>query len=136
MYNERLGKVHFLWMFVAYNFTFIPMFWVGLQGMNRRVADYPAFLADTNFLISVAAFLLAASFLVMVYNLVRSWARGPVASANPWQARTLEWQTSSPPPLENFLRPPTVVGHPYDYGVPGAIHATVAPAGGSVEKDS
>jgi cytochrome c oxidase subunit 1 len=136
MYSETLGKVHFWWMFVAYNLTFLPMFWVGLQGMARRVADYPPELAGINLFISLASFLLALSFLVLVYNMVRSWVRGPVASANPWRARTLEWQTTSPPPLENFPVPPVVTGSPYDYGVPGSVHGRMAPAGGDGEKSS
>jgi cytochrome c oxidase subunit 1 len=131
MYNEALGKVHFWWMMVTYNVTFLAMFWVGIQGMNRRVADYPSDMVAGNIVVSVASFLLAASFLPFVYNIVSSWARGPVAAANPWQARTLEWQTASPPPEENFEHPPRVVGDPYDYGVPGSVHANVAPAGGN-----
>ena len=129
MYNERLGKVHFWSLLITYNVTFIPMFWVGLQGMNRRVADYPSDMADVNLFISIASFLLAASFLVLVYNMVNSWIRGPVASANPWKAHTLEWQTSSPPPVENFLEEPVVVGSPYPYGVPGSVHAVMGIAG-------
>ena len=74
---------------------------------------------------SVASFLLAASFLVFVYNMVRSWVRGPVAPANPWGARTLDWQTSSPPPLENFPVPPVVTGDPYGYGEAGSVHAVM-----------
>ncbi|MBI2165576.1 MAG: cbb3-type cytochrome c oxidase subunit I [Chloroflexi bacterium] len=136
MHSEALGKVHFWWMFIAYQVTFIPMFWAGIQGMNRRVADYTPELGGINLFISVASFLLAASFLVMVYNLVRAWVRGPKASDNPWRARTLEWQTSSPPPLENFTRPPVVVGHPYDYGVPGSVHSAAAPAGGAGDKET
>ena len=135
MHSEALGKVHFWWMFLAYNLTFIPMFWVGIQGMNRRVADYTPDLAGLNLFISLASFVMAASFLVMVYNLVRSWVRGPKASDNPWHARTLEWQTSSPPPLENFAHPPVVVGHPYDYGVPGSVHSAAAPAGAAGNQD-
>ncbi len=131
MFSERLGRLHFWWMFVTYNLTFIPMFWTGLHGMPRRVADYPATLADTNWWVSVFAFLLAASFLVFVWNMVYSWVRGPVASANPWQARTLEWLTSSPPPHGNFPREPEVVGSPYDYGIPGAVHAVVGAAAGA-----
>ncbi|MBM2826464.1 MAG: ctaD [Dehalococcoidia bacterium] len=129
MFNEKLGQVHFWWMFVAYNATFLTMFSVGMQGMNRRVADYPAELAGGNFHTSIFAFLLGASFLVFVHNMVRSWAKGPKSVANPWRARTLEWQTSSPPPLENFLMEPHVVDHPYNYGVPGSVHAIVGPAG-------
>ncbi len=127
MYNERMGQLHFWWMFIGYQLTFIPMFWVGIQGMNRRVADYPAEYGDVNMFISIAAFLLGASFIVWLGNMVYSWIRGPIAEASPWRARTLEWQTSSPPPVENFPVPPRVVGHPYDYGVPGATHALVTP---------
>ncbi|MBI2855796.1 MAG: cbb3-type cytochrome c oxidase subunit I, partial [Chloroflexi bacterium] len=131
MYSERLGKLHFVWLMVTYNVTFIPMFWLGIQGMNRRVADYPPEMAGVNLFASIATFFLAASFLVMVYNLVTAWVRGPVADANPWRARTLEWQTSSPPPAENFPTEPEVVGSPYDYGVPGAVHAVIGIAGGA-----
>ncbi len=132
MYNEKLGKLHFWWMIIAYNLTFIPMFAVGLKGMNRRVFDYPASMADLNLFISISAFMLGASFLVMVFNLVRAWIRGPAAGDNPWRATTLEWQTSSPPPLENFPRQPVVAGNQYDYGVPSATSAPKAahtPAG-------
>ncbi len=123
MYNERLGKLHFWLMLVTFNLTFLPMFWAGLQGMSRRVADYPSELDGINMFASVASFFLAASFLVFVYNIAYSWVKGPAASANPWKARTLEWQTSSPPPLGNFPQEPEVVGSPYDYGVPGSVHA-------------
>jgi len=60
---------------------------------------------------------------VFLYNVIHSWARGPIAPANPWRALTLEWQVSSPPPIFNFDEIPQVVGHPYEYGVPGARHA-------------
>ncbi|MBM3946351.1 MAG: cytochrome c oxidase subunit I [SAR202 cluster bacterium] len=136
MYNEALGKLHFTLMWVLFNATFLTMFWVGNQGMNRRVAEYNPELEGVNLVLSIFAFLLSASFLVFVYNLVRSWARGPVAEANPWHASTLEWQTSSPPPLENFPQPPRVVGFPYPYGEPGARHAVMVPAGGSHDGES
>jgi cytochrome c oxidase subunit 1 len=74
--------------------------------------------------VSIAAFVLGASFIVFVVNMVNAWVRGPAAEANPWGARTLEWQTSSPPPHENFAHPPVVTGMPYDYGIPGSVHAT------------
>ncbi|MBI3952986.1 MAG: cbb3-type cytochrome c oxidase subunit I [Chloroflexi bacterium] len=135
MFNERLGRLHFWWMFILYQITFIPMFWVGIQGMNRRVADYAPNLGGANQFISIATFLLGASFLVFVVNMVYSWLRGPVAGANPWRARTLDWQTSSPPPVENFQVPPHVVGYPYDYGVPGSVHAVVGVAGGAVTQE-
>lgn len=134
MYNEKLGKLHFWWMFITFNTTFTPMFWLGIQGMNRRVAQYLPEFGDLNRWVSLSAFLMGASFLVFVYNLVYSWARGPKAESNPWKARTLEWLTSSPPPHENFPREPEVVGDPYDYGVPGSVHALIPISGGSAEK--
>jgi cytochrome c oxidase subunit I len=135
MYNETLGKIHFWWMFIGFNVTFFIMHWPGIQGMNRRIADYPESLEMVNLIISLSSFALGASFLVFVYNIINSWIRGPVAESNPWKARTLEWQTTSPPPLHNFPHPPRVEGHPYDYGVPGSVHgvfpgAAGAPAGG------
>ena len=131
MYNETLAKVHFWWMFVMFNVTFIPMFWVGINGMNRRIADYPVEFGGVNMFISIAAFILGASFLVFLFNLIYSSVRGPAAEANPWRARTLEWQTSSPPPEENFLQPPQVMGDPYGYGIPNSVHAVIALAGGA-----
>ena len=116
-------------MFVGFQLAFIPMFQVGVQGMNRRIADYPAEYANFNLFISLAAFLMSASFLLFAWNMVSSWIRGPQAEANPWRARTLEWQLPSPPPEHNFPTPPVVGGHPYDYGVPGAVH--VQPTGAS-----
>ncbi len=135
MYSERLGMIHFWWMFLAYHVTFAPMFWLGMGGMNRRVADYPPEFVDLNTFVSFASYVLAASFLVLVYNLVRSWLRGRKAGANPWKARTLEWQTSSPPPEENFERPPIVTGSPYGYGGAGPAHASVTLSGGSGEAE-
>ncbi len=123
MYNEKLGKLHFWLTFIGFNATFFPMHWLGLHGMPRRVADYAPRFGSLNFAISVASFFLGASFLIFVYNMIVSWARGPVAGANPWRALTLEWQVSSPPPIFNFDEIPQVVGAPYEYGVVGARHA-------------
>jgi cytochrome c oxidase subunit 1 len=60
--------------------------------------------------------------------MVASWRGGARAPANPWRALTLEWQVSSPPPVFNFDQVPTVVGGPYEYGVPGAVHGIFGPA--------
>ena len=125
MYDERLGRIHFWLMFVFFNLTFLPMAWLGLNGMNRRIGDYPPQLGGVNAFVSMMAFVLGASFLIFVYNMVVSWVRGHVAEANPWGVRTLEWATSSPPPEHNFPHVPEVLGGPYDYGVPGAVHARV-----------
>jgi cytochrome c oxidase subunit I len=122
MYDETLGKIHFWTTFVFFNITFAPMHVVGIEGMPRRVADYADQFATWNLVISLASFGLGLSSLVFLYNIVVSWRGGPRAVANPWRALTLEWQVSSPPPVFNFDTVPTVVGGPYEYGVPGAVH--------------
>jgi cytochrome c oxidase subunit 1 len=128
MYDERLGKLHFWLTFVAFNCTFFPMHLIGVQGMPRRVADYLPKFAGMNMFISLASFGLGASALIFLYNMINSWRNGPIAPSNPWRAMTLEWQVSSPPPIFNFTEIPQVVGSPYEYGVPGAQHAILAPS--------
>jgi cytochrome c oxidase subunit I len=135
MYDERLGRLHFWLTFIFFNATFAPMHIIGVQGMPRRVYDYADKFATWNLVISICAFILGLSTLVFAYNMVASWRGGPRAVANPWRALTLEWQVSSPPPVFNFDAIPTVVGGPYEYGVPGAVHGVFkgaevpAPAG-------
>ena len=126
MYNETLGKVHFWLTFVAFNATFFPMHIIGVQGQPRRVYTYEDKFGDWNLFISISSFVLGASFLIFVYNVVTSWARGAPAPSNPWRAMTIEWQVSSPPPIFNFDEIAQVVGNPYEYGVPGAKHAILA----------
>ncbi len=128
MFDERLGKWHFWSTFIFFNLTFGPMHILGLQGMPRRVATYATKFADLNLIISIMSFGLGLSTLIFVYNMVTSWRGGPRAAANPWRGLTLEWQVSSPPPVFNFDRVPTVVGGPYEYGVPGAVHGLFKPA--------
>jgi cytochrome c oxidase subunit I len=125
MYDETLGKIHFWATFIGFNVTFGPMHWLGLEGMPRRVADYADKFAAWNLVVSVGAFFLGAASLVFAYNFISSWAFGPRAPGNPWRARTLEWQVSSPPPIFNFDEIPQVVGGPYEYGTPGAVHAVL-----------
>jgi cytochrome c oxidase subunit 1 len=135
MYDERLGRLHFWLTFIFFNLTFGPMHIIGVQGMPRRVYDYADKFATWNLVISIFAFILGLSTLVFAYNMIASWRGGPRAVANPWRALTLEWQVSSPPPIFNFDAIPTVVGGPYEYGVPGAVHGVFkgaevpAPAG-------
>jgi cytochrome c oxidase subunit 1 len=128
MYDEKLGKLHFWLTFVGFNLTFFPMHILGTEGMPRRVADYLPKFADLNLFISLASFALGVSTIVFLYNMITSWRFGEIAPANPWRAMTLEWQVTSPPPTFNFDEIPQVVGSPYEYGVPGAQHAILAPS--------
>ena len=133
MLNERLGKIHFWVMFIAFNSTFAPLFAVGFLGQPRRVVTYPKNLQFLNVWASVSAFILGLSMLVFLYNFVYSllFARVP-APQNPWSSRSLEWQLPSPVPVHDFDRIPVITGDPYDYGsqTPVAL-PTPAPAGGS-----
>jgi cytochrome c oxidase subunit 1 len=127
MFDDRLGKLHFWSTFVFFNLTFGPMHVIGIQGMPRRVAEYASKFDTWNLFISLSSFALGLSTLIFLYNMVASWRGGPRAAANPWRALTLEWQVSSPPPIFNFDAVPTVVGGPYEYGVPGAVHGIFKP---------
>jgi cytochrome c oxidase subunit I len=128
MYDETLGKLHFWTTFIFFNATFAPMHLLGVEGMPRRVYDYAEKFAGWNLAISIFSFLLGLSTLIFAYNMIASWRGGPRAVANPWRSLTLEWQVSSPPPIFNFDSIPTVVGGPYEYGVPGAVHGIFGPA--------
>ena len=108
--DERLGKIHFWIMFVGMNVTFFPMHILGLLGMPRRIYDYAASTGwgPYNFAATVGAFMIAASVLVFIYNFFTSAARREQVGDDPWEGNTLEWATSSPPPVYNFVRIPEV----------------------------
>jgi cytochrome c oxidase subunit I len=119
--NKTLGKIHFWMMFIFFNSTFLPFFFLGMAGMPRRVFEYALNLQPLNVWASISAYLLGSSFLVFLWNFIWStlFARKK-AAANPWNARGLEWQVSSPPPPENFEHIPVVLSGPYEYGVKDA----------------
>jgi cytochrome c oxidase subunit I len=125
MYNETLGKWSFWVVFIGFNATFLPMHWLGLHGMPRRVATYDDRFGTLNAIISGASLLMGVGMLIFAYNMIVSWRKGPAAPWNPWRGRSLEWLVSSPPSLFNFEATPQVVGGPYQYGIPGARHAVV-----------
>jgi cytochrome c oxidase subunit I len=116
MLNETWGKVHFVLTFVGFNATFLPMHVLGLQGMNRRIAEYDPRFAGLNLFITIGSYILAVSTIPFVINAIWSWSKGKIAGDNPWNALTLEWLTTSPPPVENFHVDPVLTTGPYDYG--------------------
>jgi cytochrome c oxidase subunit 1 len=118
MLDETMGKWHFWLTFIAFNGTFMPMHWLGLLGMPRRVAIYDPQYQFWNQFASISSFVLAASMLLFLYNMFVSMRRGQKAGPNPWGARTLEWMISSPPPYYNFTKIPAVLAAPYDFGNP------------------
>ncbi|HEY8550161.1 MAG TPA: cytochrome c oxidase subunit I [Vicinamibacterales bacterium] len=110
--DERLGKINFLTLFVGFNLTFFPLHQLGLMGMPRRVYTYPASMGwgTLNLVATMGAMLLLAGGVLLLYNVCRSLRHGVVAGDNPWEADSLEWATSSPPPVYNFLEIPIVEG--------------------------
>ncbi|HEX6833891.1 MAG TPA: cbb3-type cytochrome c oxidase subunit I, partial [Rudaea sp.] len=108
--SEAAGKWNFWLFFIGFNVAFFPMHWLGLIGMPRRVYTYPTGLGwDVwNFIATIGAYLIAASVLVFIANVIASLRKGEPAGDNPWQAPTLEWATSSPPPPYNFAAVPRV----------------------------
>ena len=105
--NETLGKVHFAMLFIGFNATFFVQHMLGIQGMPRRVADYAADAGWTemNLISTLGAFLIAASMVPFVVNVVTSLMNGEKAGDDPWEGNTLEWATTSPPPDLQLQQP-------------------------------
>jgi cytochrome c oxidase subunit I len=110
MLSERLGVWHFWLAFTGFNVAFFAMHVSGLMGMPRRVYTYPAEMGwgTLNLVSTLGALMLFASFVLFLFNVLRSLRHGEIASDNPWGAGTLEWATASPPPPHNFDRIPYV----------------------------
>lgn len=108
--DEFWGKVHFWITLVGFNLTFFIQHILGIIGMPRRVYTYPdlPYWGTMNMISTVGAFLLGLSVLVLLYNIYVSLTRGKPAGPNPWNAWTLEWATSSPPPSHNFESLPPI----------------------------
>ncbi|MCU1591151.1 MAG: coxA [Frankiales bacterium] len=112
MLDERLGKVHFWTLFLGFHMTFLVQHWLGDEGMPRRIADYRAADGFTtlNTISSIGAFVLGASTLPFLYNVVTSYRSGRKAIGDdPWGfGNSLEWATSCPPPRHNFVTMPRI----------------------------
>ena len=102
--NERLGKLHFILLVIGANATYLPMFGLGMEGMPRWTATYPASsgFGPLNLISSIGAGIIGLAILAFLYNIYVSWRYRTPAGADPWGGYTLEWLTSSPPPLFNY----------------------------------
>jgi cytochrome c oxidase subunit 1 len=125
MLRESLGKWHFWLMFIGFWVTFMPQYVVGLLGMPRRVASYPSNLGwqSYNIVSTVGAFIIGFSFFLLLVNFFVSWRNPIPAGDNPWDAHTLEWFTTSPPPHHNYTHlPPIRSERPtWDYNHPDKL---------------
>ncbi|HEY2525209.1 MAG TPA: cytochrome c oxidase subunit I [Candidatus Binataceae bacterium] len=112
MLDERWGKLQFWLTFIGFNLTFMIQHVLGMLGMPRRVFTYPALpgWGAMNMISTIGAFVLAFAVVLLMINIVVSLHSGKIAGDNPWDAWTLEWATTSPPPPENFTRVPPIRG--------------------------
>jgi heme/copper-type cytochrome/quinol oxidase subunit 1 len=128
--DERLGRWNFWVVFLGFNLGFFPMHITGLMGMPRRVYTYHEGMGwDTlNLITTIGSFVFAIGVLLLLINVMVSLRKGRPAGPNPWDAATLEWSTSSPPPSYNFAVIPTVASrHPLweDRLNESAVHSTI-----------
>jgi cytochrome c oxidase subunit 1 len=115
MYNEKSALWAFVLILVGFNLTFFPQFIVGAQGMPRRYWSYLPEFTRLNQLSTVGSWFLFAGFAWVAVYLYKAMKSGAKAPANPWESLTLEWQSPSPPPHDNFLESPVVTSWPYEY---------------------
>jgi cytochrome c oxidase subunit 1 len=109
-YNETLGKIHFWITFIGTNLAFFPQHFLGLQGMPRRVPDYPDMYAGWNWVSSIGTYISFAGALFFVFVMIHTFLKGKKCPDNPWGegADTLEWTIPSPPPFHTFENPPKI----------------------------
>jgi cytochrome c oxidase subunit 1 len=115
MYNELAAKISWLLIFLGFNVTFFPQFIMGQLGMPRRYYNYLPEFQNLHRWSTVGAIMISVGFVIAAVYFAQALLGGKKAPANPWRALTLEWQTSSPPPTENFKVDPVVTGSFYDF---------------------
>ena len=115
MYNEFWAKIAWVLVFVGFNMTFFTQFLLGFKGMPRRYYTYVEQFQPLHGFSSVGSWVMGLGFVVMAVYLIHSLFKGKQATANPWGSLTMEWETTSPPPKENFHKPPVMTHGPYDY---------------------
>jgi cytochrome c oxidase subunit I len=123
LYNEFLAKIAAGIIFLGFNLTFFPQFVLGYLGMPRRYHAYPPEFQVLNVLSSAGASILGVGYLLPLGYLLWSLRYGRIAGANPIGAIGLEWNTTSPPPTENFAETPIVTWEAYQYDAPVEHHA-------------
>jgi cytochrome c oxidase subunit 1 len=114
MFNDKLGIVSAIIVFVGFNLTFLPQFVLGSRGMPRRYATYLPEFQPLHQLSTIGSLTLGSGLLLALIVLLMSLVNGKKAPRNPWGGATLEWECASPPPHDNFSSAPTV-GDPYDF---------------------
>ena len=124
MYPESMGRLAAVILFLGFNLTFFPQFILGYLGMPRRYHAYPPEFQVLNVMSSAGASILGVGYIIPLVYLIWSLRYGPPAGPNPWGAKGLEWQTSSPPPTENFKEIPVVTEEAYAYAAPHAAEET------------
>jgi cytochrome c oxidase subunit 1 len=122
MYNDSWSKISAIIVFIGFNLTFFPQFILGYMGMPRRYHVYPPEFQVLNVLSSAGASILGLGYLIPFVYLLWSLKYGEPAPPNPWGATGLEWQTSSPPPTENFEITPIVTQEAYTYSAEEVVH--------------
>ncbi len=113
MFNDNVGRVGAIILFVGFNVTFLSQFIMGSLGMPRRYASYPPEFQIYHVISTLGAYTLSIGLFIAAGNLLHALLWGRKAPANPWGSNTLEWHTTSPPPHDNFAVQPSV-GDPYD----------------------
>jgi cytochrome c oxidase subunit 1 len=123
MYPDMWARVAAVIIFVGFNLTFFPQFMLGYLGMPRRYAVYPPEFQVFNVMSSAGASILGIGYLIPLVYFIWSMRYGPIAPANPWKAKGLEWTVPSPPPTENFEETPIVTEEAYNYApIPEGQH--------------
>ena len=122
MYSEFWGRISAALVFVGFNLTFFPQFVLGYLGMPRRYYEYPPEFQVLNVMSTAGASILAAGYVLPLVYLILSLWLGPRVGNNPWDASGLEWETTSPPPKDNFDETPVVTSGPYNYPLGEETH--------------
>ncbi|MFH1527197.1 MAG: cytochrome c oxidase subunit I [Bacteroidota bacterium] len=115
MYNIKVASLGVLFFFISFNLLYFPKFILGYMGMPRRYYDYLPQFADLQLISTIGSWLMGLTLILIITNIVSAIIKGKKSEENPWGGVTLEWHTSSPPPLENFEVIPEVKHEPYDF---------------------